>query len=162
MPALILFLMLPLGACQWLGECRSPGGSAQFNDLSPQQSATGYMLIIQHLQKMGFREVEPKSPGSAWPLDSLFGGKPSGYFKDFIFDEKSNPYVISLQIDMNVAHTSVRYQFGENQRKNMQPLYTTKISAEGCQIVTTANAYIVAQLGESHLVYNGMPKCRGG
>lgn len=145
-----------------MAELGTPGGFVQFKGLTPKQAATNYTLIIQHLQQMGFHEFKTKSADSAWPLNSLFSGRPSGYFKDFIFDEKSNPYVISLQIDMNATHTGVNYQLGEYERvdgNRMRPRVRSAISIDGCQVVTTVNAYIVAQLGENHLVYNGFPKC---
>lgn len=153
--------MLVLNGC-WMAELGTPGGFVKFKGLPPDQTVTNYIHIVQHLQQVGFRKVQPKSPDSAWPLTNLFGGKPSGYFRDFIYDEKSNPYVISLQIDMNATHSAVNYQFGEYERideNRMRPRIRAAMSAEGCKITKAANEYVVARLGREHLAYNGIPKC---
>lgn len=160
--ALALGVTLPLCACQWMTELGTPGGSIQFNELQPEKAVAAYNDITQDLLQLGFQEIEPGSPESAAPLNTLFEGKRSGYFKDYVSNERNNPLMISLQIDMNADHTAVNYQVGEYERigeNRMKPRLTREMSAEGCKVVTTINRYIVDQLGQSHLIYNGMPKC---
>lgn len=57
-----------------------------------------------------------------------------------------------------VGESRVRHHF-LSERKYMQPLYTGKLSTEGCRIMTAISDYMVAQLGREHLTYNGLPKC---
>ncbi|HEX5484579.1 MAG TPA: hypothetical protein VFX23_01165 [Limnobacter sp.] len=154
--------MLMLISCQWMAELSTPGGGGIFNGLSPKQSVTDYTQIVQYIQKSGFAEVNTKNPESAYPLNSLYSGKPSGYFKDYIFHEESNPYVISLQIDMNSSLTSISYQFGEYRivdANHMRARKDLNISSEGCRVTTLIDSYILTQLGENHRTYNGSPQC---
>lgn len=154
----VLFLF----GCQWMAELGTPGGSIEFKGLSPDKAIIIYSAVLRHLHQLGFQQTDPKSPMTALPLDSLFSGGPTGNFKDMHFYEKTSPFVITLQIDMSTDRTAITYQFGEYRRlaANRMQLRTHEgLSTEGCDMANALTKYVIAQIGASHLYYNGMPKC---
>lgn len=154
--------VLFLCGCQWMFELGTPGGNVEFKELSPDKAIVAYSAVIRHLQQLGFQQTDPMSPMTALPLDGLFGGAPTGNFEDLHLYEKTNPFVITLQIDMSTDRTAITYQFREYKRLDndrVQLPMHEESSTEGCAIAKALNEYIVAQLGANHLFYDGSPKC---
>jgi hypothetical protein len=126
-----------------------------------------YKEITSYIQSQNFKNMPVTSDTQA-AKDlhithySLFFSDGTGeYYKEFRFEEKAAPYVVSLQIDMNKEKTKMIYQFSEKDSKKGEKIPTV-FSSEACSVITALNEYAASLVGPDHMQIRGSTSCAGG
>lgn len=132
-----IFLCISLTAC-WFAEFPAPRGSVNVQMPDSDSAKTLYQDITDYLRSHGFKETS-LSPITPFGHSLVINGN-SEFYKEFQFTELSNPYVISLLIDMDPVKGKVVYQYDElppGTVENGSSLFST----EGCKLVIGLDDY---------------------